>query len=311
MSETALSDRYNSDMIAWATLRDASFDPRIAKFWAADFSSLQDLRLEHVQDWYAQSFYAGDAIIIVEGPKDMSSALRAVDFLLDGLDEKQPKASITPVQAFSPVAKTILVENSRATDVSILLATGLTGDARQREYEALFTAYEIGGDSESRLHRKLRDELRSTYTAFGQTIDYTRDTRLLAMGALVSPEQASEALAAANKAYDNLRDGGIETEAFDEIQTIYQDHFASILNEDSLPPHILMEALLDGQTPEFVKTFISKLDGLKRENVNEFMAEILPPSERITRIVVGANVESLNIQADCIIKQPADLALCK
>ncbi|MCF4097684.1 insulinase family protein [Maritalea mediterranea] len=308
--EKAGLDRNHSGVLGWSAMRKLSFDPMVARFWSASFADTQAVELDQVKDWYQQSFNAGDAIIVLSGPKDMASGLRAVDILLDQLDQKQPRAVTVEQEPFVPVAKTILIENSAANDALVLLFDHVKGEARRREFETYFTAYELGATSESRLHRKLRDELRAAYEVFTQFADFDRQVRLLAMGGQVSPDQAVAALRLASETYDNYREQGMDQSGFDQVKKVYVDHFEDILNEDSLPPNLVLEALLEGHEVEFVNSLLPTVRGMNLMTHNEFSAAHLSPSDQLLRIIVAPDIDAIELDVDCRVKQPEQLAEC-
>ncbi|AVX05397.1 hypothetical protein MXMO3_02887 [Maritalea myrionectae] len=310
LAEDAAMDRRHSGVIGWGAMRQLSFDPQVARFWTTSLEDIQAITHAQIKDWYEQSFYADDAIIVLSGPEDMTSGLRAVDALLDGLDQKKPREAVATQQAFEPVAKTILIENKAASDSLVLLFGHLTGQSRAREIETMISVYELGGTSSSRLHLKLRDELRAAYEVFAKFVDFDREVRLLAMGGQVAPDQAADALAAASDVYDQMRSTGFEQAAFDRAKKVYFSHFETLLNGDNLPTNFVIDALLEGHEPEFVYRLLPTVGGMNLATQNEYVKTHLAPADRLLRIVVAPNIDAIEVKADCRVKRPDDLLDC-
>jgi predicted Zn-dependent peptidase len=310
LAEKAAQDQNHSGVIGWSAMRQLSFDPQLARFWKASIEDIQAVTHKQINDWYQQSFYAEDATIVLSGPKDMASGLRAVDFLLDGLDQKQPRETKVEKRAFVPVAKTVLIENPAANDALVLLFDNLVEDARTSEFETFIATYELGATAESRLHHKLRDEMRAAYEAYAQFVDFDRQVRLIALGAQVAPEQAVNALNAASDVYDQLREDGFDQDGFDKVKSVYIDHFNSMMGEDELPPNIVLEALMEGHDPDFVSTLIPTLRAVDLEKQNRFLATQLKPTSNLLRIIVAPDIDAVEIEADCRVKDPDQLPEC-
>jgi predicted Zn-dependent peptidase len=308
--EKAAMDRRNSGVIGWSAMRQLSFDPQVARFWTAGLDDIRAVTHREVKDWYQQSFNSEDALVVLSGPENMESGLRAVDFLLDGLDQKIPQKSAIERQEYVPVSKTILIENEAANDALILMFDALQGEARAKEFETFITTYELGVTAESRLFRKLRDEMRATYDAYARFVDFDRNVRLIAMGAQVAPEQAVDAIDAASSVYDQLQSQGFDQDAFEKVKSVYVDHFSSILTEDDLPPNIVIEALLEGHDPDYVTNLIPTLWAVSLAKQNEFIRSHLAPSDQLLRIIVAPNIDAIELDADCRIKDVEQLSEC-
>lgn len=310
LSERAATDRVQSSVIGWNAMRYLSFDPQVARFWTASLDDIRAVTHKQIKEWYVQSFSSSDVLIVLSGPKDMASGLRAVDYLLEGLDQKSPLESTLEQQDFKPNARTILIENTAAQDALILMFDALKGEARAKEFETFMAVYDLGVTSESRLHRKLRDEMRATYDAYARFADFDRNVRLIAMGAQVAPEQAVEALNAASEVYNQIQATGLDQDEFNKIKTVYLDHFGSLLNEEDLPPNIVIETLLEGFEADQVNNLLPTLEAVDLRRQNEFIRKYLQPSEQLLRIIVAPNIDEIDLDVDCRVKVPGELSAC-
>lgn len=310
LSEIAVQDRSKSDVVGWNAMRYLNFDPQVAGFWTAQFDDVRAVTHQQVKDWYEQSFSSKDALIVLSGPEDMATGLRAVDVLLDGLDQKTPRASVKMQQAYKKRAQVILIENAAAKDAQILMFDAVQGEARAKEAEAFLTTYVLGATPESRLHRKLRDEMRAAYSPFALLVDFDRNVRLIAMGAQVAPDQAVNALNAASKIYDQLQKEGLDQAEFDTAKSTFLGHFNSSLNEKSLPPNMVMEILLEGFEADHVNDLIPTYEAITLKDQNDFMRTQLTPSDQLLRIIVAPNIDEIEFAGACRVKNPEQLSNC-
>lgn len=154
-----------------------------------------------------------------------------------------------------------------------LLAIGANIEIRDDDprYPALFMAgYVFGSSENSRLLNRLRQKEGWSYGAGGGVYADAIDKRGGLQGfALVAPQNAGKAMAAALEEIDKLVKGGVTAEELGSAKEAYARSFAARLTNDGTVLGLLNRALFLGRTLEFQKQVNEKISKLTPGDIAE------------------------------------------
>ncbi|MGI9486314.1 MAG: insulinase family protein [Geminicoccaceae bacterium] len=155
---------------SWSTVRRAILgDGRLNDSLTHRPTSLiDDVFLDDIKAWYAQTFTTADTTITAAGPRDLDPAIvgEAIDQLLDGLPSGEgPGESSSTDETITAKTngKTILLHKPD-TEKTLISIGGLMPPARGASHvHDFFAEFVLGAGQQSRLFDAIRTKLRASY----------------------------------------------------------------------------------------------------------------------------------------------------
>ncbi|MFN3999189.1 M16 family metallopeptidase [Algoriphagus sp.] len=177
--------------------------------------TISNLRLEDVENYYANYMTSKNAKLVVVGDVDEKEILSKLNFL-SKLPNKEIKLPAVPTVASSGKTKIYLVDVPRAaqTEFRVGNVTGLKYDATGDYYLATLTNFALGGAFNSRINLNLREDKGWTY---GARTGFSGDkyTGTFAFSSGIRANATDSALVEVLKELKEYSTGGITSE---EIQ---------------------------------------------------------------------------------------------
>lgn len=130
-------------------------------------SSVKNITLKDVQDYYKNYISSQDAKLVVVGDIKQDEFLKKVSFLskLPNKKIELPKVMQTPLPVAPNRTYVVDVPKSAQTEFRIGYGTGMKYDATENYYRSILTNFALGGDFNARVNLNLREDKGWTYGA--------------------------------------------------------------------------------------------------------------------------------------------------
>ncbi len=248
--------------------------------------TVEAITADDVRKFYGDHFGPKGSILIVVGDIEPAALFASLEASLGGWkpQKMEPKPRPEPALKAEP-GVAYLVDKPGAVQSVIDVGRRWTDRSDPRYFSTLLGNRILGGDFLSRLNQNLREDHGFTYGA-GSTFDFRRTGSVWFVSTQVRADATAPALKEVIAELDGLAGGKPFTE--EEIGTALDAESRSYPETFESPGSIagiLEEMAQFGLPPDYLDTFLARLQETKPETIGKAMAEVAGPKERVVLVV--------------------------
>ncbi|MBX6314723.1 MAG: insulinase family protein, partial [Isosphaeraceae bacterium] len=249
--------------------------------------TVKALTLDDVRHFHQTQFGADGSTLIVVGDVEPEALVQTLEASL-GTWKAQRSAPVLPrppAQVKAEPGVAYLVDKPGAKQSVLNIGRRWVDRKDPRYFATLIGNRILGADFLSRLNRNLREEHGFTYGA-GSAFVFRRTGSIWLVSTLVRTDATAEALKEALGELDAL--AGNKPFTTEEISTARIAEARSFPESFEAPAGIagaLRELAEFGLPPDYLETFLDRLQATTPEEVRQAMTEVVAPRERVVLIV--------------------------
>lgn len=307
--EQSLEDNANSWGVAWNLTRDVLLgDHPYKDFWS--FTPLDDVKgisFDDINEWFKASFSTETITVAVAG----SAMDDVVAKELDALFTDMPRtAAKKPIEIPKPVVqgKTILLHKPDAPKTVVVILGAMPDHDQTKNLPLQLSVGVLGFGKQSRLFKTVRSGMGATYGFGAGIFDFTREHRMFEMSGEIETAKLQDALEEIEEAYTEFRDDGIGRVEFPIAKRIYKREVTKQLQSPVNLAFTIKEAVLNGFSPDYVPSFVDRIDDMGRDSTNEIISTSFPAYSDLMKIIVTADKSA--VAGACVVSAIEEAAGC-
>jgi predicted Zn-dependent peptidase len=244
--------------------------------------------------------------ISISGRISKAEAARIVDEAFADLQAEAPQAAFD-WPAVEVQRGIIVVE--RDTPQSAILLVGLTTLTSPSDVETATVANGVLGGSNGRLWQGVRAALGSTYGAGSALQLVGPGKRIVTLRTAVDNDKVEATLAALKSVYTTWREKGVSASELKAVTSRLVNEQRSALDDPARANGLVVAMRLAGRPVEDVHTYDKRLRGLDQVQLNRFIVEKFPATERLFTVIVTPRASGLG--ATCTIRSAEEALRCR
>jgi len=256
-------------------------------------ASLNNITLQDIQRYYDNYISAKGTRIVIVGDIKQKEILPQLSFM-EKLTEKKVDMPIVNVQAKVPTQSQIyLVDIPKAaqTEFRVGYVTGLKYDATGDYYKATLMNYALGGDFNSRLNLKLREDKGWTYGA-RSTFSGDELTGEFEFSSGIKADATDSALAEVIKQLKDYSENGITDDELAFMKNSIGQRDALRYETGPQKAQFISRMLKYNLPPDYVETQIKILQSMKKKDIDALAKRWIKPSQ-LNMLMVGDKAKVL------------------
>lgn len=307
--DNASNQSNNSFGIGWKLSRAVMLgDHQYAQFWSlSPVEEIANLALDDVKGWHNNNFNIEGIKITVAGDAPPELIGLAIDRALEGLP--RGVAGKSPALTNSNVPAATIVFHKPDLPKSLVLIFGKLPPAKAgKDVSLIIASGVLGLGKQSRLFKAVRSGLRAAYGFKATRVNFTRDTRVLAMHGEVETALLQKTLSEVEETYEEFRTSGIGFIEFPLAKRFYRQRIEAEKKKPTSVAYMMMELLQEQNPLSKLTNLEATIDGLDRTEVNAMIAETFPEYSAMLKIIVTPDAEI--VEGACVITQIDQVQKC-
>jgi zinc protease len=290
------------DTILFATLDDKHLLQSIS---LNDATSVEVVTQQELFEWHSNVFNRLNSEVVIAGPISAVQASSLIDSLFRGLPDGQELSSYASAPKYQ--RKDILLHLPEL-ETSILAMVGELPPTREGgEFEDLVAIAMLGQGRKSELFRTVRTDLRSSYDFRSAAVSLSRNIRYLQLSGEVNTDDIAKVRGAVISTYSKF----IENERHPELRgliDLISNNLKKTGNDARTMASTILEAVLDGHSPERGAEIVSELQKISINSLSERLSESYPRSDQFITLVLSPDLNAL--PNACVIQEPREAMHC-
>lgn len=256
-------------------------------------SSLNNITLQDIQNYYDHYISAKGARIVVVGDVKQSEILPRLAFF-EKLPQKKvdmPMVDVQPKNSAKPQIFLVDVPKAAQTEFRVGYATGLRYDATGEYYKATLMNYALGGDFNSRLNLKLREDKGWTY---GARSSFSGDelTGEFEFSSGIRADATDSALAEVVTQLKNYEENGISDDELSFMKNSIGQRDALRYETGPQKAQFISRMLKYNLPPNYVETQMKILQSMKKKDIDALAKKWIQP-DKLNMLLVGDKAKVL------------------
>lgn len=276
------------------------------RYLMTDVAPLERLTLADIAAWKAKILARDGLIVTTAGPMPADEVGRLIDRLVSGLAAKAERTE-PPTLAFAQVGKRVVFEKPELAQTLIVAFGPTTVASGAERFKADLATARLGGSSQGRLFRVLREKLGATYGVSAGLDQMMLGQFAFAIRTSVAHDKAAAVIAEINREYDRWRAEGV-TEA--ELQAV-KSQSASAWGENMKQPGTVASmaafAEIVGLGDATFDSLAAARQAATRDDINAYIRAHFPKGP-LGFVIIAPKADGLG--ADCVIKALDEAARC-
>ena len=256
-------------------------------------SSLNNITLQDIQNYYDHYISAKGARIVVVGDVKQSEILPKLASF-EKLPQKKvdmPMVDVQPKNSAKPQIFLVDVPKAAQTEFRVGYATGLRYDATGEYYKATLMNYALGGDFNSRLNLKLREDKGWTY---GARSSFSGDelTGEFEFSSGIRADATDSALAEVVTQLKNYEENGISDDELSFMKNSIGQRDALRYETGPQKAQFISRMLKYNLPPNYVETQMKILQSMKKKDIDALAKKWIQP-DKLNMLLVGDKAKVL------------------
>lgn len=306
MNNLAANDRKPENFAGWILQRASLGNhPLNALNQLEPRDRLTSATVQDIENWQRTRLARSNLQAFVVGTMSRDDAAAMVDRLADELPKDAPVEPSIPV-ALKPMVKTVLLL-AEVEQTQLRIGAPVNWSSRGEEGMARGLASSIlGGGSQSRLFRAIRERLGAAYGASSGFETLSPEIGLFSMQAAVQHEKALDALAAFRTEYDEFRANGVMDDDVNPIKLRWQAGFRQSMRNTGSAIGALVSSYTSGNGIDAPNRYAARLASIDAAGINRRITERMP--EKLATIIVAP--KDIGFNADCTVRTVKEAVAC-
>jgi zinc protease len=256
-------------------------------------TTLNNITLQDMQDYYDHYISAKGARIVVVGDIKQNEILPKLAFI-EKLPQKKvdmPVVNVQPKIISNPQIFLVDVPKAAQTEFRVGYATGLRYDATGEYYKATLMNYALGGDFNSRLNLKLREDKGWTY---GARSSFSGDelTGDFEFSSGIRADATDSALAEVVTQLKNYEENGITDDELAFMKNSIGQRDALRYETGPQKAQFISRMLKYNLPPNYVETQLKILQSMKKKDIDALAKKWIQP-DKLNMLLVGDKAKVL------------------
>jgi zinc protease len=267
--------------------------------------AIAEVTMADIEAWRRKVLTRDGLLVIAVGPDTREEAEQRVDAVFGALPAGHDQGPETPPVKPWIAAKTIVIERPNLPQAVVTLAGITEWSTNDGPHRSLALGI-LGGGSQGRLFRAIRDEMGAAYGANAAIGALHGRPQTLTLTASVAIDKAPAVLAAFRREYARFRKDGVTEAELTPAKARFQSGLQQTLARPAGIAGAIRNGITAGLSFDQINAQASRIAAVTLADVNRLIAQHLP--ETMLAIVVTTSAEGF--EADCVVRSLDEIMRC-